>query len=117
MRDHVILPMRLIIVQMLETSRIRMSKQEWHICVPIIDTIEFFSFEEVLQVMFYDWALSNCCGLSSGRVNSNTITECKDILVSLVLEGVRVDINETFSISKTAVNKFLVWLGWRVNNS
>ncbi len=88
----------LIVMQVLEAASIRVSQDEWHECVSIIDTIKLLALHKLLQVLFDDRSLMDCCCLSSGSVNSNTISETKDVFESLVLECVGININNTFTI-------------------
>jgi hypothetical protein len=71
---------------------------EWHECVSVIDGIQFLSFHELLQVVLDNWALVDSCSLGSSGVNTDAISKGKDVFESLVLESVRVDINNSFTV-------------------
>lgn len=75
-----------------------MAKIEWHVCVAVIDSIQFLAFHELLDVVLDDWALVDGSSLSSGGVYSNAISEGEDVLESLVLESVWVNINDSLTV-------------------
>jgi len=83
------------IVEVLEAGGGTLGKIEWHVRVTIIDTVKLLTSQEVLNVVLDDWALSTGSGLSPGSISSNCITESEDIIESLVLESIRVHVNET----------------------
>ena len=63
--------------------------------------------------MLNDWTLSNCCSLSSCSVYTNAITKSKDVFKSLVLKSIRIDINDSLSVSNTAIKQSsLRFAGW-----
>lgn len=78
-----------------------MTKIEWHVCVSIIDSVEFFAFHELLKVVLDNGALMDGSSLSSGGIYSDAISESKDVLESLVLESVRVHVNNALAIGDT----------------
>jgi hypothetical protein len=78
-----------------------MSKVELHISVTIIDCIEIFSAHELLKILLNNWALVDGCSLGSGGVNTNAITKSENVLESLVLQGVWVNVYNTFSVSNS----------------
>jgi len=53
--------------------------------VAIIDSVAVLAMQEVFQIMFDDWVLSNSSIHCSGCIDINTITESKDVFESLVL--------------------------------
>lgn len=58
---------------------------------------------------------SSC--LSSGGVDTDAISECEDVLITLVLEGIWVNIDDTLGIGNARGNKLLMRLARRVNNT
>ena len=82
----------------------RVAHQKWEIRVSIINTINFFSVHESKNVVFDNWALSHSSSHRSSNVSSDSITESEDILVSLVLKGVWVNIDQTIRTSNSTVN-------------
>ena len=95
----------------------RMAHEKWEIRVSIINTINFLSVHESKNVVFDNWALSHSCCHRSSNVSSNGITESEDILKSLVLKGVWVNINQTIRSSNSSINEILPWLTWWVKVS
>lgn len=91
---EVVSEVRLITVGVGETGSIGMSQEQWHEGISIIDSIKLFAFHELLQVVLDNGFLSNSCALSSSGLSSNAISEGKDVLKSLVLQGVWVNINK-----------------------
>lgn len=66
--------------------------------------------------MLNDWALSNCCSLSSSSVYTNAITKSKDVFKSLVLKSIRIDINDSLSVSNTAIEQSSLRFAGRIND-
>lgn len=75
-----------------------MAKVEGHEGVTIINTIEFAAFHELLNIVLHNWCLVDGSSLGSCGVNTNAISESKNVLEAFVLEGVWVDINDTFTV-------------------
>lgn len=92
-----------------------MGKVEWHVCVSIIDSVQFFSFHESEKIVLDNWALSLSCMLGSGCGSSNGITESKDVFESLMLEGVWVHINQTICINNVGLDELWMSRAWWVN--
>jgi len=91
--------------------------EKWEVRVSIIDSIRILSIHESQNVVFDDWALGHSGGARSSDISSNGITERENVLESLVLKGIWVDIDQTISVSDTTVDEVLPWLTWRVEVS
>jgi hypothetical protein len=76
-----------------------MAKVEWHESISIIDGVQLLSVHEVFQVVLHHWALVDGSGLSSGSVDSNTVSEGENVFKSFVLKSIRININNTLIIS------------------
>jgi len=55
--------------------------------------------------------------LGSGGINTNAISECEDVLITLMLEGIRVNIDDTLGIGNARGNELLVGLARRVDHT
>jgi hypothetical protein len=62
------------------------------------------------------WKLLLSSNLSSGGVSSNTISEGEHIFKLFVLKSVRINVNQSFPVSKSTLYKVSVGLGWWVGN-
>lgn len=109
--------MGFVVMVVLETGCIRMSQKEWQEGISVIDSIQFFANHEVGQIMLNDWTLCNSSSLSSSSVDSNAISESKDVLESLVLKSIRIDVNNSLMVSNTTLQESRLGLAWRVNDS
>ena len=89
----------LIVPQVLEACHVRVTDQEWHVGVAIIDSAKLLTFKISLNVVFHDWGLNVGGMLRSSGLAINAITESKDVGESLVLEGVWAHINHTIVAS------------------
>lgn len=69
-------------MQVLEGGGVGVGKIEWHVGETIVDTVQLFSSQEVVQIVLNDWGLSNNSMLSSGGWNINAITEGENVLKS-----------------------------------
>jgi len=103
------------VIVMLEVVSIRVTEVEWHVRITIIDTVQFFTIHELLNVVLDDGVLGMSSMLGSSGVSLNAVTEGKDILESSVLEGIWVDIDEASVVGNTSFNEFGVWLRWWVD--
>jgi hypothetical protein len=61
--------------------------------------------------------LVDSSSLGSGGINTNAISECEDVLITLVLEGIWVNIDDTIGIGNARGNKLIMRLARRVNNT
>jgi len=61
--------------------------------------------------------LVDSSSLGPGGINTNAISECEDVLITLVLEGIWVNIDDTFGIGNAGGNKLLMRLARRINNT
>lgn len=103
-------------MEMLEAGCIGMAQIERQKCISVINCIEFFAFQEVLKIMLNNWALSNCCSLGPGSIDSNAVTESENVFIFFVLESVWVYINYTFSIGNSTSQQLVLWLAWGVDD-
>lgn len=75
-----------------------MTKIERHVGVTIINSIQFLTIHELLEIVLDDWSLMDGSCLGSCNVSSNTITESENIIESLVLKSVWVNVDNSFII-------------------
>jgi len=99
---------RLIVIQVLETSSMRVSHVQRHIRITIVNTIQFLAIHELLDIVLNNRALCMCWILCSCSFTLNCISKGKNILKLIMLKSVRIDINQTLRISESCVNKILV---------
>ena len=97
-RKGVVHRVRLIIVEVLEVRGIGVTKIERHEGVTIINSIKLAAFHELLNIVLNNWSLVNGCSLGSGGVNANAVTESKDVLETLVLKSIWVNVNNTLTV-------------------
>jgi hypothetical protein len=57
LRNHVVKHVWLVVIQVLEAGSIRVTEEEWHECIAVINTVKLFAFHELLQVMLNNWGL------------------------------------------------------------
>jgi hypothetical protein len=62
-----------------------MAQKEGHVGVSIIDTVALLTIKEADQVVLDYWVLGNSSSVSTGSFKSNCITECKNVVVLLML--------------------------------
>ena len=115
--NGVIQSMRLVIVQVLEVASIRVAKVEGKEGVSVIDSVQFLAIHELLNILLDNRSLVYSSSLGSSCVDSNAISEGEDVLITLVLEGVGIDINDTFGICDARGDKLLVGLARRVDHT
>ena len=72
--------------------------------------IQVMSIKEALNIVLHNGALGNSGALCARSVYIDAISEGENILEALVLQSVRVDINEPFAVGQSAVNELLVRL-------
>lgn len=84
-RNSVVKSCWLVVMVVLEAGSVRMTKEEWHESVTIIDSIQLFTFQELLKIVLNDWSLMNSSSLSSSGVDTNAISESKNVIKSLML--------------------------------
>jgi hypothetical protein len=113
----VIVSVSFIVMKMRERSGMRVAHEEWEIRISIIDSVDFLSIHESKNVVFNYWALSHGGSHRSSDVSSDSISKSKNVFESFVLEGVWVDINQTISISNSAIDEILPWFTWRIEIS
>lgn len=94
-RNHMVLPVRLEVVVMLEGCHILKTKEESNERVSIIDSIKLLSSKVLEDVSLNNWLLSHGSILRSGSWSIDTRSESEDVFVPLVLESVRVHIYES----------------------
>ena len=103
----------LVIPEMLEACHVGVADQEWHVGVTVVYCTELSSVEVCLQVVLHDWSLYVSSVLGTGGLTIDAISECEDVIESLVLESVWAHINHTILSCNTCINKLLVWeTGW-----
>jgi len=103
------------VIVMLEVVSIRVAEVEWHVSITIIDSVQFFTIHELSNVVLDDGVLGMSSMLGSSGSSLNAVTESKDVLISSVLEGIWVDIDEASAVGNTSFNEFGVWLRWWVD--
>ena len=116
-RNAMIHSMGLVVMKMLEVRGIRVTKIEWHIGVTIIDSIQVTALHELLNIVLDDRGLVDSSSLGSSSIDSDAITESKDVLEALVLKSVGVNINDTLTVSDIGFSELLMRLAGRVDHS
>lgn len=114
-RDRVILGCGLVVVQVLEAGCVSVSELEGHESVAVVNSVDLLTLEELEHVVLHDGVL--CCGgtLSTGSIETDSVTKCEDVVVGVMLKSVLVDIDETFAVSEAGILNPLVSLGRRVD--
>ena len=103
----------LIIVQVREASRLghRQIKREERVAV--VDGIHLLAVQVLQNVVLDHWVLSLRSVVGSSQLTSNTVTERKDVFITLMLESVFVDIDESERVTKARVHDQILRLaGW-----
>jgi hypothetical protein len=85
--------------------------------ISVIDTVQFLTIHELLNILLDNRGLVDSSSLGSGGINTNAISECEDVLITLVLEGIWVNIDDTIGIGNARGNKLIMRLARRVNNT
>jgi hypothetical protein len=115
--DHVVSRCGLEVVQVRESSAVRVTEVHGHVRVSIVDSIAVSSLEVVQDVVLHNGGLSHSGSVGTGSLSTDAISEGEDVLVVLVLESVFVDINTTVVVAHVRdVRKELVGSGRRVNH-
>jgi hypothetical protein len=92
---------RLVVVQVLEITGIRVAEIEGKERVSIIYAVQFLAIHELLNILLDNRSLVDSSCLSSGGIDTNAITKGEDVLITLVLKSIWVDIYDTFLIGNT----------------
>ena len=109
MRDGVIFPMRLLVIEMLERSHVLSSEPERDEGITVIDGVQISAVKELLDVMLDDWNLSHCCIVRSSGWKICARPKGEYIFILSVLEGVRIYIDKSIFVNERRVEKFLSW--------
>ena len=117
MGDQVVHGVGLVVVQVLEVGGVRVAQEEWHEGVTIIHSVELLAFHELLQVVLDHRGLCDGSRLSTGGLNTDAITESEDVLEALVLESVRVHIDDAIAVGDLGSEQLVVGLAGRVDHS
>lgn len=118
MGNHVVSRCGLEVVQVRESSALRVTEVHGHVGVSIVDGVAVSSLEVVQDVVLHNGGLSHSSSVGTGSLSSNAISEGEDVLVVLVLHSVFVDVNSTVRVTKVRdVRKDFVGSGRRVNHS
>ena len=115
LRDPVVHWCGLVVVKMLEIGSVGVTKKEWHECVAIVNSVYFLALEEAQHVVLDNRVLSHSGRVSSGGIETNSITKSKNVVVGLVLQSVLVYINTSSFVSEASVDQELMGLAGRVN--
>ena len=107
----------LVVPKVRHADHVRVGKQQRHVRVAIVDAVQLLAVQELSQVVLYNWVLGDSSVLGSSGLTGNTVTKGEDVLKSLVLQGVRVHIDEASGISDTSLNQFRMRLRVRVDTS
>ena len=70
-----------------------MTEDERHECVAVIDSVQIFTLHKLLNVVLNDWSLVDSGCLRPSCIDSNAVSEGENVLKSLVLKGVRVNVD------------------------
>ena len=101
------------IVQVRESGAIGVAQPEWHVLVSIVDGVALLTLEELENVVLDDWVLVDGTSVGTGGLAADAVADGEDILVSVVLQGVAVDIDLAGGIADARVEDELVLLaGW-----
>jgi hypothetical protein len=100
-RDSMIHRVRLVVVQVLEITGIRVAEIEGKERVSIIYAVQFLAIHELLNILLDNRSLVDSSCLGSGGIDTNAITKGEDVLITLVLKSIWVDIYDTFLIGNT----------------
>ena len=102
-------------MKVLEVASVAVTKKEGHESCSIVDSVAILSIQIFEHVVFNNWALVHCTTLSTSSLKSNSVTECKNILILFVLKSVFIDINTTAYVCETSISEELVRFRWWVN--
>lgn len=103
------------VVQVRERGRVVGSQVLNLVRFSVVDVVGLLSVHVLHNVVLHNWGLGHGSILGSGGVDISGITESEDTLMSAVLQGVWVDVNQSTLVSKSRVLEPLVWVG-RWNN-
>lgn len=116
MRDYVILPMRFVVIIVLERSHILSSEPKRNERIAIIDCIELFSMKVPLNIVLNYSALSHSCIVRGSSWNVSARSKGKDVFVFSMLECVWIDVNESLRIYQRSICNFLLRFRWRLSD-
>ena len=85
--------------------------------VSVIDTVQFLTIHELLNVLLDNRGLVDSSSLGSGGIDTDAISESENVLITLVLKGVWVDIDDTFAVGDAGGHKLVMRLAGRINHS
>lgn len=90
---------------MREANHVRVRKEEGHVGVAIIDTVEGLTLHELSKVVLDDGALGHGGVLSTGGLAGDAVTEGEHVLELLVLESVGVHVDESSGVSEASLGE------------
>lgn len=96
------------VVQMGETGAVMVTQVMGHVLVTIVDGVAVLAIKETENVLLHDRVLMDSASVCTTGLSADTITESEDILITVVLESVAVDINHTLSVTNSRVKQELV---------
>lgn len=90
-----------------------MGEVERHVAVTVVNRIQLVTFHELLHVVLHYWALGNCCVQCTCGSTLDAVSKCEDVVESLMLESVWVDIDKACAVSDACLDQFLMReTGW-----
>lgn len=81
------------VVQVRETGSVSVAEPEHHVLIAVIDGVGLLALEEAEHVVLHDGVLLNGASVGTSGLAADAVTDGEDILVSVVLKGVAVDVN------------------------
>lgn len=106
--NAVVLGGRLEVMEMREASTVRSTKIGRHVLVSIIDSVAFLTLEVLKNVMLYDGVLMDGASVGTGGLAGDAVTNGEDVLKTVMLEGVAVNIDHALVVANTGVKEELV---------
>lgn len=107
-RDAIVGGCGLEVVKMGETSAVMVTQVVRHVLVTIVDGVAVLSIKETENVLLNDRVLLDSASVCATGLSANAITESEDILITVVLESVAVNINHTLGVTNSRVKQELV---------
>lgn len=107
----------LVIVQVREASCLSHRKVKREESVAVVDCIHLLTVKVLQNIVLNHWILGLSSVVGSRQFTSDAVSERKDVLITIVLEGVFVDVNESERVSKARVHDQILGLAGRVDAS
>lgn len=105
----------LVVVQVLEAGGVVLTQDQRHEGVSVVDGVGVLTIHKLKKVVLDNRVLGHSGILGRGSTSGSAVTEGEDVLESLVLKSVLVNINKTLIVKKTSAQEFLLGIARRVN--